>query len=153
MGEVQIIAGSIAGLIFAAASWNMLVKAWSTKDLRSYSLGQIVLNNVGNLFYWLYVASLPFGPIWLMHTFFTLTSLLMLVWYFIYWKAPATQTPIRDQSQANSGQSCAVLKRMLANHDLVRRFRSAGTKMPARASSFDLLAKPCQTHFVTDRRG
>ncbi len=84
MAQVQMIAGSIAGFIFAAASFKMLVKAWRTKDLRSYSLGQIVLNNVGNLFYWLYVISLPPGPIYFMHAFFTLASLLMLVWYFIY---------------------------------------------------------------------
>jgi uncharacterized protein with PQ loop repeat len=94
MEQVQLIAGSVAVLIFAAASWNMLVKAWRTKDLRSYSLGQIVLNNVGNLFYWLYVISLPIGPIWFMHAFFTLTSLLMLTWYFVYRAAPKTRKPI-----------------------------------------------------------
>lgn len=146
MGEVQIIAGSIAGLIFAAASWNMLVKAWCTKDLRSYSLGQIVLNNVGNLFYWLYVASLPFGPIWLMHTFFTLTSLLMLVWYFIYRKA----TEFKPQVE---GGSYPASKRASANNDLPHLFKSTGTKRPVRATSFDLLATRCRTHFVTDRRG
>ncbi len=91
MEQVQMIAGSVAGFIFAAASWNMLVKAWRTKDLSSYSLGQIVLNNIGNLFYWLYVASLPLGPIWFMHAFFTLASLLMLVWYCIYRSAPKTE--------------------------------------------------------------
>ena len=90
MEQVQMIAGSVAGLIFAAASWNMLVKAWRTKDLRSYSLGQIVLNNVGNLFYWLYVVSLPLGPIYFMHGFFTLVSLLMLIWYLVYRTAPQT---------------------------------------------------------------
>ena len=90
MEQIQMIAGSIAGLIFAAGSVDMLVKAWRTKDLRSYSLGQIVLNNVGNLFYWLYVLSLPFGPIYLMHGFFTLVSLLMLIGYFTYRTAPAT---------------------------------------------------------------
>jgi hypothetical protein len=88
MEQVQMIAGSIAGLIFAGASWNMLVKAWRTKDLRSYSLGQIVLNNIGNLFYWFYVSSLPLGPIWFMHAFFTFASLLMLIWYFVYRTAP-----------------------------------------------------------------
>jgi len=88
MEHIQVIAGSLAGLIFAAGSWNMLVKAWRTKDLRSYSLGQIVLNNIGNLFYWLYVASLPLGPIWFMHTFFTAASLLMLVWYLRYRTEP-----------------------------------------------------------------
>ncbi len=84
MEQVQMVAGSVAGFIFAAASWNMLAKAWRTKDISSYSLGQIVLNNIGNLFYWLYVVSLPLGPIWFMHAFFTLASLLMLVWFFIY---------------------------------------------------------------------
>ena len=90
MEHIQMLSGSLAGLIFAAASWNMLFKAWRTKDLQSYSLGQIVLNNVGNLFYWLYVISLPFGPIWFMHAFFTLASLLMLAWYFVYRAAPET---------------------------------------------------------------
>ncbi len=84
MSQLQVLAGSIAGLIFAAASWNMLVKAWRTKDLRSYSLGQIILNNVGNLIYWLYVISLPFGPIYFMHGFFTLVSLIMLIWFYAY---------------------------------------------------------------------
>jgi hypothetical protein len=91
MEQVQMVAGSVAGVIFAAASWNMLVKAWRTKDLSSYSLGQIVLNNVGNLFYWLYVVSLPIGPIWFMHAFFTLASLLMLAWFFVYRTAPKTR--------------------------------------------------------------
>jgi uncharacterized protein with PQ loop repeat len=88
MEEIQVVAGSIAGLIFASGSLNMLVKAWQTKDLSSYSLGFIVLNNVGNLVYWLYVISLPFGPIWLMHSFYTLTMLLMLMWYVLYQDRP-----------------------------------------------------------------
>jgi hypothetical protein len=88
MEQVQMITGSLAGLIFAAASWNMLIRAQRTKDLRSYSLGQIGLNNIGNLLYWFYVISLPFGPIWFMHAFFTLASLLMLVWFFTYCAAP-----------------------------------------------------------------
>jgi hypothetical protein len=84
MQQIQVVAGSVAGFIFSAASWNMLVKAHRTKDLSSYSLGQIVLNNVGNLIYWLYVVSLPFGPIYFMHGFFTLASLLMLIWFYTY---------------------------------------------------------------------
>lgn len=87
MEQLQIVAGSAAGLIFAAGSVDMVIKAWRTKDLRSYSLGQMVLNNVGNIFYWLYVVSLPFGPVYFMHGFFTLVSLLMLVWYFVYGSA------------------------------------------------------------------
>lgn len=84
MEQIQLFAGSIAGIIFAAGSVNMVVKAWRTKDLGSYSLSQLVLNNVGNLFYWLYVLNLPFGPIYFMHGFFTLVSMYMLIWYLVY---------------------------------------------------------------------
>ena len=104
MEQIQMIAGSLAGLIFAAGSVDMLVKAWRTKDLRSYSLGQIVLNNVGNLFYWLYVISLPFGPIYFMHGFFTLVSLLMLIWYFVYRTAPAARTSIAGEFQPSASR-------------------------------------------------
>lgn len=94
MEQIQVVSGSIAGIIFAMASWNMVVKAWRTKDVSSYSLGQIVFNNVGNLFYWLYVASLPFGPIYFMHGFFTLVSVFMLICYFVYRPASAkTRAP------------------------------------------------------------
>ncbi len=97
MEQIQMVAGTLAGLIFAAGSVDMLVKAWRTKDLRSYSLGQIALNNIGNLFYWLYVISLPFGPIYFMHGFFTFVSLVMLIWYFAYRTAPATARRITGE--------------------------------------------------------
>jgi hypothetical protein len=87
MDNIQLISGSLAGFIFAGAHWNMIVKAWRTKDLRSYSLGQIILNNLGNGFYWLYVVGLPLGPIYFMHAFFTLASILMLIWYLLYGQA------------------------------------------------------------------
>lgn len=93
MEQIQILAGSIAGIIFAAGSVDMVVKAWRTKNLRSYSLVQLILNNIGNIFYWLYVFSLPLGPIYFMHGFFSLVSLLMLIWYFAY------QYPYRNPDQ------------------------------------------------------
>ena len=43
MEQMQMVAGSVAGLIFAMGSLNMLIKAWRTKDLHSYSLSQMVL--------------------------------------------------------------------------------------------------------------
>jgi hypothetical protein len=90
MAQLQMFAGSLAGLIFAAGSVSMLLKAWRTKDLRSYSPGQMILNNIGNLLYWLYVISLPFGPIYFMHGFFTGVSVLMLIWYFTCQTTPQT---------------------------------------------------------------
>jgi hypothetical protein len=62
----------------------MVLKALRTKDLRSYSLSTLLLNNVGNVVHCVYVFSLPAGPIWLLHSFYLLTTGLMLVWYLRY---------------------------------------------------------------------
>lgn len=77
-------AGMFSSLIFMTSTLPMLAKAFQTKDLRSYSPVQILLANLGNLLHWLYVASLPFGPIWMLHAFHTLTTGLMLVLYLRY---------------------------------------------------------------------
>lgn len=82
--NLQIIAGTISTLFFIIANVPMLLKAFTTKNLRSYSLSNMVLINVGNIVHWLYITSLPPGPIWLLHSFYTLSSLLMLVWYLRY---------------------------------------------------------------------
>lgn len=88
MDNVHIIAGSISSLIFATGTLNMLIKAWRTKDVHSYSVAQLVLNNIGNLVHWLYISSLPLGPIWFLHGFFTLSTALMLLWYGLYHHRP-----------------------------------------------------------------
>lgn len=62
----------------------MLRKAAVTKDLASYSLGNILLANVGNVIYSLYVFTLPIGPIWVLHSFYVISSALMLFWYARY---------------------------------------------------------------------
>ena len=84
MQTLQNVAGSISSLLFITANLPMLVKAYRTHNLRSYSLGNIVLINVGNLLYWLYISFLPPGPIWLLHSFYTVSSAIMLVWYLRY---------------------------------------------------------------------
>ena len=48
----------------------MLVKAYRTRDLSSYSLGNILLANVGNAVHSVYVFSLPPGPLWVLHSFY-----------------------------------------------------------------------------------
>jgi uncharacterized protein with PQ loop repeat len=77
-------AGTIATLLFTSSHIPMLIRAFRTKDLRSYSLTNFLVTNLGNLFYWVYVSTLPFGPIWIMHSFYTVSSLLMLWWYVRY---------------------------------------------------------------------
>lgn len=89
MESLQILAGTISSCIFMLRTLSMLIKAWRTRDVRSYSLAQIGLYNVGNVVHWLYVISLPFGPIWFLHGFFTLSSAVMLIWCILYRFAPA----------------------------------------------------------------
>jgi len=78
---VAFIAGIISSVMFVSSHVPMLLKAYRTRDLHSYSSLNIVLINIGNLIYWLYIIKLPLGPIWLLHTFYTLSSGLLLILY------------------------------------------------------------------------
>lgn len=82
--NLPVIAGTISTTIFVLSTLPMLLKAFQTKDLRSYSLGNILLANVGNVVHSVYVFSLPLGPIWLLHSFYLVTTGLMLFWYLRY---------------------------------------------------------------------
>ena len=88
--NLPVFAGAISTTIFALSTLPMLLKAFCTKDLSSYSLGNILLSNLGNLIHSVYVFSLPAGPIWLLHSFYLVTTGLMLVWYLRYeWPSAA----------------------------------------------------------------
>lgn len=78
---VSLTAGVISSVMFAGSHIPMLLKAYKTKDLHSYSSLNIILVNIGNLIYWPYIMQLPFGPIWLLHAFYTLSSALLLILY------------------------------------------------------------------------
>jgi len=82
--DLPVLAGAVSTVIFAASTLPMLVKAARTKDLGSYSLGNIVLSNVGNAIHSIYVFSLPAGPVWVLHAFYLVTTGLMLLWYVRY---------------------------------------------------------------------
>jgi uncharacterized protein with PQ loop repeat len=79
--NLPVVAGAISTSLFAISMLPMLVKASRTKNLSSYSLGNIVTSNVANVIHSVYVFSLPFGPIWLLHSFYLVSTALMLVWY------------------------------------------------------------------------
>jgi uncharacterized protein with PQ loop repeat len=91
--EWPVMAGVISTTIFALSTLPMLQKAFQTKDLRSYSLGNILLNNLGNVIHSVYVFSLPAGPIWVLHSFYLVTTGLMLAWYLRYEGWRTTQRP------------------------------------------------------------
>ncbi|GAA1055370.1 hypothetical protein GCM10017608_24910 [Agromyces luteolus] len=73
------LAGTVAAVVFATANLPMVWKALRTHDVGSYSLGSIVMINGANAVYSVYVFSLPFGPIWLLHSFYLVASAIMLV--------------------------------------------------------------------------
>ena len=88
------VAGVISTLLFLGSNLPMVVRAARTRDLRSYSRGNLVMTNIGNAVYTVYVLSLPAGPIWLLHTFYVISSALMLVWSLRYGRRPSTaETP------------------------------------------------------------
>lgn len=76
-----VVAGAISTTLFAVSHVPMLVKAFRSKDLTSYSLSNLVLTNVANAIHSIYVWSLPVGPVWLLHCFYLVSSALMLLWH------------------------------------------------------------------------
>lgn len=90
--NLPVIAGTVSTLIFAFGTLPMLAKAFRSKDLKSYSLSTILLNNGGNAIHSIYVFSLPPGPIWLLHSFNLITTALMLAWYVRYELIPDRST-------------------------------------------------------------
>lgn len=78
------IAGFISTALFALATLPMLTKAFRTKNLASYSLGNILMNNIGNMIYSIYVFQLQPGPIWFLHSYNLVITGLMLIWYLKY---------------------------------------------------------------------
>lgn len=79
--NVSVIAGMISTMVFAGSTLPMLHKAFTTRDMKSYSLPSLLLTNAGNVVHSVYVFSLPAGPIWVLHSFHTLAAVLMLAWY------------------------------------------------------------------------
>ncbi len=84
MSTLPVLAGFVSTIIFAVSTLPMLVKARRTRDLSSYSLGNILLANVGNAVHSIYVFSLPPGPLWVLHTFYLASTGLMRTWYVRY---------------------------------------------------------------------
>ena len=82
--DLAVFAGILSTGLFAMSYLPMLVKAARTRDLSSYSLGNLAITNVGNAVHSVYVFSLPLGPIWFLHSFYLVASALMLVWFVRY---------------------------------------------------------------------
>lgn len=106
--DLPFVAGIISTTIFALSTLPMLRKAIQTRDLRSYSLGNMVLANGGNAIHSVYVFHLPPGPIWLLHSFYLVTTGLMLFWYLRYEGRAGIRRqdpPLDDAAAWNGGTS------------------------------------------------
>jgi hypothetical protein len=97
LSSVPVLAGITSTVIFVGSTLPMLAKAARTRDLGSYSLGNLGLANAGNVVHSLYVFSLPAGPLWVLHGFYLVTSGLMLGWYVRY-----EHLPIRSETWMRS---------------------------------------------------
>jgi hypothetical protein len=82
--ELPLLAGTVSTTLFVVSYLPMLVKAFRTRDLESYSLSNLLLANVGNGVHSIYVFSLPLGPIWFLHGFYVASTAVMLVWHRLY---------------------------------------------------------------------
>jgi uncharacterized protein with PQ loop repeat len=97
--NIPVAAGAASTVIFVLSTMPMLIKAARTRDLASYSLGNILLSNLGNATYSVYVFTLPPGPVWVLHTFYVVSTGLMLFWYVRYRRTrrpDCTEIPIRS---------------------------------------------------------
>ena len=79
----------------------MLIKAARTKELSSYSRGNLVLANAGNAVHSIYVFQLPPGPIWALHSFYVIASALMLFWHLRYVRRPRPQSASRRSTMSS----------------------------------------------------
>jgi len=77
--ELAVFAGVLSTVLFASANLPMVVKAIRSRDLASYSRPSLALANVGNIVHTIYVVSLPFGPVWILHGFYLVTTAAMFV--------------------------------------------------------------------------
>ena len=113
--HLMLLAGTISTSIFAVSHVPMLVRAFRTKDLRSYSPTNLILSNIGNAFHWLYIASLPFGPIWFLHSFYTLAAAMMLLWYLQHRSKWANQQPASANRKGVGARSIAFQRPSIRN--------------------------------------
>ena len=82
--EAGMVAGAVSTALFVGSYLPMLAKAARTRDLSSYSLPSLLVANLGNAVQTVYVASLPLGPIWVLHGFYLVSTAVMLCWWWRY---------------------------------------------------------------------
>ena len=111
---LAVLAGSVSTIVFIASYLPMLFKAARTHDLASYSAGNLVLANVGNAVYSVYVFSLPAGPIWALHSFYLLSSFAMLAMWIGYRRRVARSGQESSSRRTVGGATARKASRQIA---------------------------------------
>ena len=110
--DTPTLAGTFSTLIFVVATLPMLLKAFRSRDLKSYSLGNLLLVNLGNAIHAYYLLHLPPGPIRLLHAYNLVVAAVMLLAYLHYearsvlrsWLRDAVEELIRRTRSRQSGR-------------------------------------------------
>lgn len=105
--NLPVLAGTLSTVLFAVGMLPMLVKAARTKDLASYSPGNLLLTNVANAVHSVYVFNLPAGPIWVLHLAYLLASALMLAWWVRYRESGQGSGNAQSGDRQPAGQPAA----------------------------------------------
>ena len=89
------IAGAASTLMFAGSTLPMVVRAVRTRDLSSYSRSHLFMTNAGNAVHTVYIASLPPGPVWLLHCMYSGVAVFMLAAHRRWARPPCPENRVR----------------------------------------------------------
>jgi hypothetical protein len=93
-------AGVLSTIIFAASTLPMVLRAAWTRDVSSYSRSHLLMTNAGNAVHTVYVASLPPGPIWLLHCIYSCVSAFMFAAHVRWSQHRAQREPTTSAGSA-----------------------------------------------------
>jgi uncharacterized protein with PQ loop repeat len=149
--EAGVVAGTLSTTLFVISYLPMLIKAFRTRDLRSYSAGNLVVANVGNLVHSVYVFSLPPGPLWILHTFYVVSSALMLFWWWRYRSRRLLAVPAKTRAGHPGG---APVRHEIPEHEGHRRlpepapYRAVGLGIATASTRLDDALHPSSAHLL-----
>ena len=84
----------------------MVVRAARTRDVSSYSRSHLFMTNAGNAVHTVYIASLPPGPVWLLHCMYSCVAAFMLAAHRRW--APQVGSTVVGSPSEGCGSRCAV---------------------------------------------
>ena len=99
-------AGIASTLIFAGSTLPMVVRAARTRDVSSYSRSHLFMTNAGNAVHTVYIASLPPGPVWLLHCMYSFVAAFMFAAHRRW--APQVGSTVVGSPSEGCGSRCAV---------------------------------------------